>query len=108
MKRVKKNEEEKNNKTTLKKPVAVGMILFGAASFLASSFMGQEHAVDKIVSLILGILCFSMGIGLFILSNCEDMKDSIDSVNMFIGKELFEKGLYGILIGVVLWLLEKI
>lgn len=95
-------------KLNLKEYVAVAFIVIGFFNWVILRLTNPEDIISTVVYLILGILFICMGSGLYILSSCEKNEEPKDSVNMFIGKELFEKGLYGTVIGLTLWLLEKI
>lgn len=103
-----KARQNQDNKIKFKGPIAGGLIGVAISSFASIYFADSGNPVEKIVNLILGILGLSMGLGLWILIYCEKNNEDKDSINIFIGKQLFEKGLHGILIGVVLWLLDKI
>lgn len=104
-KMIEENEEEKKKVNSLfssdsiKKYLGTIITVFGAISYIFSSF--QEASIEKFIDFILGSLFIVMGIGILMLSKVEKNKDSLDSVNGYMGKKFFETGLQGIVIGVI-------
>ncbi|MGX7393974.1 hypothetical protein [Carnobacterium mobile] len=75
--------------------LAVGAILF---------FLGSRD-INLILS-IEGILIGCMGAGLLTLGINEKKNDSSENINIYIGKQLFDRGLEGFVIGVVVGALK--
>lgn len=79
----------------------ITMTLLGATKVLFPDSTDKSDVVGPYLDVVLGTLVIVLGIGLVILNNCEKNDEDGDSINVFIGKQLFEKGLYGLVIGVV-------
>lgn len=105
-----KNDKEKAIKfiknLTFKEVIGGTLAVFSSFLFIISLFM--EITVKMIIYFSMGILLFSLGLGLILLGNVERKNRSLESVNAFIGKQLFEKGLYGIVITIAAALLGSV
>ncbi|MER2293974.1 MAG: hypothetical protein ABS913_01490 [Desemzia incerta] len=95
-------------KSELTAKLVIGLLLglVGAGSiFIAYT---TDDDVEIFINLITGSLIIVIGFGLFMLDLSEKREESKDSINVFIGQELFKKGLHGILIGVLVGSLKLI
>lgn len=68
---------------------------------ISNSAMNFETLVADFVLFIIVVLFFIIGLGLVVLDNCERKGEDAASINVYVGKQLFEKGLNGIVIGVI-------
>lgn len=68
----------------------VGIVLFIVALFMSDLLI---HVYAVLIAI--------TGVGLSLLGRSDIVKDSTDSINVFIGKQLFKKGLSGLIIGVL-------
>lgn len=82
------------------------LLLIGSVSLIKNAY--TETSINIAINLVLGILWVAIGLGLIVLGVSEKNKESKDSINIYIGKQLFEKGLYGIIVGVVLGIFSMI
>jgi len=85
------------------KKCIIGSGLFTAGLLLATLFMYDEN----ILMTIAGVLLIITGSGLFIIGLQDDNYQE-DNINLYIGKQLFEKGLEAMVIGILVGSLSLI
>lgn len=86
----------------------VGGAIAGFSGLLFINSLSMNITIEMIVHFSMGILLFSLGLGLMILGNIDRKNHSMESANAYIGKQLFEKGLYGIVITIADGLLGSV
>ena len=88
-------------KITAKLYFGITMTLLGASKVLFLDSTDKTDVIGPFLDVILGTLLIVLGIGLVVLHYSEKNDENTDSINYFIGKQLFEKGLHGLVIGVL-------
>lgn len=86
----------------------VGGAIAGFSGLLFINSLSMDITIEMIVHFSMGILLFSLGLGLMILGNIDRKNHSMESTNAYIDKQLFEKGLYGIVITIAAGLLGSV
>ena len=87
--------------------IGVVFIVIGLFLFLLSGLL-IEDIIIKITYLVLGLLMMIIGAGLYVLGASTTDKNIQQDINIFIGKQLFEKGTQAFVLGVVLGIFTKL
>lgn len=104
--RNKKKTTEYITENKIKTFFGLCFIIFSTINILYPFSINEEielaDSITNFVLLIVNILIGITGLGLVILDESERKDEDDESINVFIGKQLFEKGLNGIVVGVLI------
>lgn len=94
--------KRKHNEINMMSNIGATLVVAGLFVFGLSPFFPKEDVFKAITFTVLGLLAIVIGAGLYVLGVSVTDIESRKDIKIYIGKQLFEKGLYGFVVGVIL------